>query len=191
MSTPDALAELIVHLGRTAQADGDGQMTAAQWTALRYLSRANSASRTPSAFASFHVTTRGTATQTLKGLEARGLIRRGENRRDGRSVCYDLTEAGLAQLAQDPLRDLTGAMAALPPPLRSAMAEALPLLVAIIAQRREAPAFGTCQDCRHFEGRPQGAFCACMADGLAASEINRLCVNFDGQDGVPVPRLSG
>jgi DNA-binding MarR family transcriptional regulator len=190
MSTPDEIAELIVHLCRAARSDDDTLLTPAQWTALRYLSRANTDSRTPSAFASFHATTRGTATQTLKGLEARALIRRGDQRRDGRSVCYDLTDAGRALLARDPLRDLSGAVATLPPAVRAALSEALPALVTDLARRREAPAFGTCRDCRHFGDGPQEAFCACMARMIAEPEINLLCVNFDGPGAAP-PRLRG
>lgn len=180
MTTADEIAELLIHLGRAARAeDQDAQLTPAQWTALRFLSRANVASRTPSAFASFHATTRGTATQTLKALETKGLICRGETQRDGRKVCYDVTTDGRALLSQDPLRDLTAAVAALPPRLYGALSEAMPLLVAELARRREMPGFGTCHDCRHFEGGPQEAFCGCMARIIAAPEVNLLCVNFD------------
>jgi DNA-binding MarR family transcriptional regulator len=179
MSAPDETAELLIHLARAARAeDGAAVLTPAQWTALRYLARANDASRTPSGFASFHATTRGTATQTLKTLETRGLIARAMARRDGRSVCYDLTDDGKAMLARDPLRDLSGAIAALPAPLRAALAQALPLLVSDLAARRAAPQFGTCRDCRHFEDTPASAYCACMAEGLAAAALDRLCINF-------------
>lgn len=192
MTTPDEIAELIIHLGRAARAeDQAAQLTPAQWTALRFLSRANTASRTPSAFASFHATTRGTATQTLKALEAKGLIQRGQGQKDGRSVCYDISDAGRGLLASDPLRDLTAAIAALPESHREIMAQALPLIVAELARRRDTPQFGTCHDCRHFEGAATEAFCACMAKGLALAEVNQLCVNFDcGSVGNP-PRLRG
>ena len=41
----------------------------AQLMALRFFARANSFSRTPSAFAEFQATTRGTALQAIKALE--------------------------------------------------------------------------------------------------------------------------
>ena len=54
-----AITELVVQLGRIAHGDGyTGGLTPAQWSALRYLSRANRFSRTVSAFAEFHATTR-------------------------------------------------------------------------------------------------------------------------------------
>src|SRR5260370_38324593 len=66
-------AELLVQVGRLVQAEGyDGELSPAQWMALRFFARANQFSRNPSAFAEFQATTRGTATQTIKSLEAGG-----------------------------------------------------------------------------------------------------------------------
>ena len=60
-------AELLLLVGRLVQADGyEGELSPAQWMALRFFSRANSFSRTPSAFAEFQATTRGTASQAIK-----------------------------------------------------------------------------------------------------------------------------
>src|SRR5512144_1732742 len=66
-------AELLLLVGRLVQAEGyDGELSPAQWMALRFLARANSFSRTPSAFAELQATTRGTASQAIKALEAAG-----------------------------------------------------------------------------------------------------------------------
>src|SRR5256714_13007018 len=66
-------AELLLLVGRLVQAGGyDGELSPAQWMALRFFARANSFSRTPSAFAEFQATTRGTASQAIKALEAGG-----------------------------------------------------------------------------------------------------------------------
>ena len=47
-------AELLLLVGRLVQAEGyDGDLSPAQWMALRFFARANSVSRTPSAFAEF------------------------------------------------------------------------------------------------------------------------------------------
>src|ERR1700737_2503624 len=71
------IAELVLRLGRIASGEGlvEG-LTPAQWTVLRYFARANRFSRTPSAFAAFHGTTRGTASQTIKNLEIQGYLTR-------------------------------------------------------------------------------------------------------------------
>ena len=80
-------AELLLLVGRLVQAEGyDGELSPAQWMALRFLARANSFSRTPSAFAEFQATTRGTASQAIKALEAGGYLVRQQSEADGRSV---------------------------------------------------------------------------------------------------------
>ena len=80
-------AELLLQVGRLVQAEGyDGELSPAQWMALRFFARANPFSRTPSAFAEFQATTRGTATQAIKALEAGGYLVRQPFKTDGRSV---------------------------------------------------------------------------------------------------------
>ena len=71
-----AIAEQVLQLGRMASAEALAEgLTPVQWAGLRYFARANRFSRTPSAFAAFHGTTRGTASQTIKNLEARAIWR--------------------------------------------------------------------------------------------------------------------
>jgi len=69
------IAELILHLGRIAARESlvEG-LTPGQWAVVRYFARANRFSRTPSAFAAFHGTTRGTASQTIKSLETQAAL---------------------------------------------------------------------------------------------------------------------
>src|SRR6267143_1274431 len=88
-------AELLLLVGRLVQAEGyDGELSPAQWMALRFFARANQFSRNPSAFAEFQATTRGTATQTIKALEAGGYLVRRRSAADGRSVSLRLTDKG-------------------------------------------------------------------------------------------------
>ena len=88
-------AELLLQVGRLVQAEGyDGELSPAQWMALRYFARANSFSRNPSAFAEFQATTRGTASQAIKALEASGHLVRRRSKVDGRSVSLRLTSKG-------------------------------------------------------------------------------------------------
>jgi DNA-binding MarR family transcriptional regulator len=79
-------AELLLLVGRLVQAEGyDGELSPAQWMALRFFARANPFSRTPSAFAEFQATTRGTASQAIKAREAGGYLVRQRSEADGRS----------------------------------------------------------------------------------------------------------
>lgn len=175
----ERIAELIVHLGRIARSEtGGADLTAAQWTCLRFFARANGNSRTPSGFASFQSTTRGTASQIVKTLERRALIARTRSDRDGRSVRFDLTADGRAMLRHDPLRQVTGVIGGLDVTERAAFLATLTRLVATLADLRAAPAFGSCRDCTHFTPAGNSGYCACMAAGLASDDIDRLCAVF-------------
>ncbi|MEI4232309.1 MarR family winged helix-turn-helix transcriptional regulator [Roseovarius sp. D22-M7] len=175
------IAELLVHLGRAARnEDTRSRLTAAQWTCLRFFASANGSTRTPSGFAQFQATTRGTASQTIKTLERRGLIARHKSATDGRSVRFDLTPDGQAMLAEDPLRDLVASIGDLAPDQRANLLEALSHLTVSLAGARQTRAFGTCSDCTHFTPTNGSGYCACMAVALAADEIDRLCASYDG-----------
>jgi DNA-binding MarR family transcriptional regulator len=179
LHTPDRIAELLVHLGRVARSeDTRSELTAAQWTCLRFFARANSSTRTPSGFADFQATTRGTASQIIKSLERRGLVTRTRSERDLRSVCFDLTKEGRALLRNDPLRDLTGVIEMLEEEERIRFLATLSRLTYALATRREVPSFGTCRDCSHFATEGDAGYCACMASELAADDITRLCASY-------------
>ena len=175
----EEIAELLVYLGRAARGgDTKSDLTAAQWTALRFFARANDVSRTPSAFASFHATTRGTASQTIKSLLTKGYLVRYEAADDRRSVRCNLTAAGMQVMRDDPLREMSDAIERLDAGLKSALRQALPALVGELADIRDTVAFGTCGDCRHFSGGGAASYCACVAAELAPADLGSLCVNF-------------
>ncbi len=178
LQTPDRIAELLIHLARAARSEDAGsELTAAQWTCLRFFARANVSTRTPSAFASFQATTRGTASQIIKSLERKSLVTRTKSVQDRRSVFFDLTDQGNAMLAQDPLRDLIGVIDGLGSAERNRFLTTLSRLASVLAMRRDVPAFGTCQDCSHFGVSGGAAYCACMAAELAVEDIVKLCAS--------------
>lgn len=180
-ASPDRIAELLVHIGRASRSeDARAGLTAVQWACLRFFARANARTRTPSAFASFQATTRGTASQVIKVLEARGLITRRPSPTDGRSVRFDLTEPGWHLLAHDPLGDLSGLLRALGRAERAAFLATLSRLASGLASLKSAPAFGTCRDCTHFAASGDTGFCACMDAALGVDEIDMLCASYSG-----------
>jgi len=177
--TPARIAELLVHVGRAARSEDTGsELTAAQWTCLRFLSRANGSTRTPSCFASFQATTRGTASQIIKSLERMGLVTGTRSDRDRRSVSFDLTDHGRAMLMQDPLRDLISVIDGLGTVERDRFLKTLSHLASTLAMHRDLPVFGTCQDCMHFAPSGDTAYCACMAEELAAVDLPKLCASY-------------
>lgn len=186
---PDAelAADLIVHLARLARARDDRpgmeaapRLSAAQWAALRYMSRANPFSRTPSAFARYHGTTRGTASQTIKSLVAAGFLVSSRDPRDRRSIRFSLTKAGEALLADDGACTLVAAVSELPAGEREALIGSMRRIAGEIAARHGEPCFGCCQDCRHFrDGEDCPNFCDQVGAPVKIEEQHLLCADFE------------
>src|ERR1700739_2273018 len=146
-------AELLLLAGRLVQAEGyDGELSPAQWIALRYFARPNPFSRSPSAFAEFQATTRGTASQAIKALEAGGYLVRQRSKADGRSVSLRLTSKGKKALAGDPFEVLVRAVDLLDAKERTAMHHALHQVLTTVAASGAHRRFGVCQDCAHLGG---------------------------------------
>ena len=179
------IAELVLRLGCIASGEGPVKgLTPAQWTVLRYFARANRFSRTPSAFAAFHGTTRGTASQMIKKLETQGYLTRTRSEADGRSTRLDLTDKARAVLVNDRFAALVRAADALPPGVRGDFANALQRMLGQVASERGKPPFGTCASCKHLEGDggcPEGQApyaCGFASGPLHLEEIDELCIYF-------------
>src|SRR5437870_12150481 len=181
-------AELLLQVGRLVQAEGyDGELSPAQWMALRFFARANPFSRTPSAFAEFQATTRGTATQAIKALEAGGYLVRQRSKADGRSVSLRLTSKGKKALARDPFEVLVRAVDLLDAKERTAMHHALHQVLTTVAASGAHRRFGVCQDCAHLGGEtccnPTGASslaleCLLLGVPIRSEDAGLLCVHF-------------
>ena len=178
------VADLMGHIGRLAYSFGSREgLTPAQWTALRFFARANRFSRTVSAFAEFHSTTRGTASQTVKGLVRHDYLIRHRSTRDGRSARLDVTDKALAVLSHDPLEDLELAAGVLSARARSDLASNLARVLGELAERRGRRRFGTCPTCRYLErdtDTPECAQCWCrlVDESLNTEETEQICVDF-------------
>jgi DNA-binding MarR family transcriptional regulator len=178
-------AELLVQVGRLVQAEGyDGELSPAQWMALRFFARANLFSRNPSAFAEFQATTRGTATQTIKSLEAGGYLVRQPSKADGRSVSLRLTSKGKKALGRDPFEVLVRAVDSFDAKERTAMRRALRQVVSTLATNGAHREIGVCQDCTHF-GREMGG--NLPSTSLSAAECLLLRVPIQPEDLIPLP----
>lgn len=181
-------AELLVLVGRLVQAEGyDGELSPAQWMALRFFARANSFSRTPSAFAEFQATTRGTASQAIKALEAGGYLVRQRSKADGRSVTLRLTDKGNEVVARDPFEVLVRAMDSLDAEEQTAMHHALHQVLTAVAASGAHRRFGVCQDCAYLGGetscRPASATrsaleCLLFGVRIEPEDAGLLCVHF-------------
>ncbi len=179
------VAELVAQLGRMTYGESFANgLTPAQWTALRYFSRANRFSRTMSAFAEFHATTRGTASQTIKSLAQRGYLTRKRSKTDGRSVHFNLTHKSKKLLSNDPFEALVGAAGALSKSEYRTVTRSLERMLCKLAQQEGKYIFGMCTNCKYFQKddccqKGDSVYiCTLMDEPLKEAEIEQLCVSF-------------
>ena len=180
-----AVAELIEQVGRAAYGDGFAAgLNPAQWAALRYFGRANRFSRTVGAFAQFHGSTRGTASQTVKSLVKKGYLTRTPVPRDRRSYFLNLSTDGRAMLTGDPVHELTEAVRGLSPSRLSNLSESLDRILVQMLTRRGQPRFGVCMCCCHLRlgacrGHSQGPHeCGLLGEPLSQQETTEICADY-------------
>lgn len=178
------VAELALQLGRVAYGETSAaKLTPAQWMALRFFARANRFSRTVSAFAEFHATTRGTASQTLKSLVQRGFLTRTRCTRDRRSSTFNLTEKARLELASDPFEAVVRAAGTLSPTQCSRTERGLQLVLHQLRSVRERPILGSCMRCGHLmQNGSEDYQCRLMQEPLSASELEQLCIHCQDDD---------
>jgi DNA-binding MarR family transcriptional regulator len=195
VSSATTAAEMMAHLARLAHGEGFVcGLTAAQWTALRYFAHANRFSRTVSAFANYHATTRGTASQTVKSLVSQGYLTRTRSESDGRSARFDLTQAGRVLYGNDPFEDLVRAIAELPQGLQGKLLVALERVMGHMASERQKRPFGTCPFCGHLDecvyrkDEVIEYFCRLENEPIEPSELEEICINFEPRAGSVMKR---
>jgi DNA-binding MarR family transcriptional regulator len=132
-ATAEVMAQVLRTTASLAFTEG---LNPAQWAALRYFAQATPSARSVVAFARYHGTTKGTASQTIAALLKKGLLDRHRGERDRRTVNLVLTDTGRALLDHDPLNELAAAVAALSDTQHKAMAEGLDQLLCTLLARR-------------------------------------------------------
>lgn len=179
-----AVAELLEQLGHCACSKAfSAGLNPAQWSALRYFERANRFSRTVSAFADYHGTTRGTASQTTRALIQKGYLQRLPVMHDQRSFRLDLTERAQQVLGADPVAEFVSAAGALPSEQCSALASGLRAMLEQVLEMRARRPFGVCTSCEHLrapDGKGDGPcshHCRLQDETLREQELGRICVD--------------
>src|SRR5690349_21461800 len=121
-----ALTELLELAGRSMHSIGysDG-LYPAQWTALRYFSKASDGARTASALARFQGFANGPVSRTVRTLISKGLLRKAESQPAGRAEHLEITENARSLLEHDPARVIAETIATLPEDEKAALDHAL------------------------------------------------------------------
>ncbi|MEN0064829.1 MAG: MarR family transcriptional regulator [Myxococcota bacterium] len=145
-----------------------------QLDALQYLVVANRFSDTLTALVAFLGSTKGTASQTVKALERKGLLVRSQDPDDGRVFHLELTEEG-RRIAER----------ALPAPALSDIeapdthADNIEALLQQMLAARGGARFGVCHTCRHHDRRGDQRWCALLKTELHESEVSKWCTEHE------------
>jgi len=171
---------LLERLGRLLHNDAHREgLKPTQWEVLRFLSRANRFSRSPSAVTAYLGMTKGTVSQTLAALERKGLIKKVRVPTDRRNLTLELTDEGKTLLRKDPLADLTAAARRIPKRQMAHLGDNLQDLLTEVLQRRDGRPFGACKTCRYFQpsvhgGRPHR--CGLLEEPLSTQDSQLVCI---------------
>ncbi|NMX67159.1 winged helix-turn-helix transcriptional regulator [Pseudomonas sp. WS 5111] len=146
-----------------------------QLSALMYLSRCNRYSNTPLGVTDYLGLTKGTVSQSLKALEAKGLIVKTQDVHDKRSVHLQLTDTarGLldALLPPDFLAAGEARMGARGGQLQALLGE----LLREVQRSADVPSFGLCRTCRFHQHVDDLPFCGLTQEPLAPSDTVLIC----------------
>lgn len=171
---PARIRDLLDRLGRAIASEDWGEsLNPAQRGALAHLAQANRFSRSPSHVADYLCTTRGTASQTLKALEKKGLIARAGSEKDRRSIAYEITPAGRKALGQP--SDFDMALGQVDSADGTALEDALAALLTEQLKARGFRSFGLCKTCKHHQRMGKSAYCRLLDLPLKAEESEQIC----------------
>ncbi len=171
-------SELLNRLAKIVVADGFAHgLQPVQWQALQYLERANRFSRTPTGLTAWLGQTKGSVSQTIMALEAKGLVRRQDDPQDRRVVRLELTQAGRDLLSAPPEPVASQMLGRLAPSEQAMLAELLEqMLRSQLAANAQRP-FGECRACRHHVGAQSGQHnCALLDVPLDEEDAASICI---------------
>lgn len=177
-------AEIIGYLARFAYKDSQCNLTRTQWMALGFFGRANKISRTLSDFANYHVTTRGSASQTVKSLVAKGFLTRVLSEKDKRSARFDLTDKGRNYCRSDPFNNLVRSVAGLPESRQVTLAAILNDLLENLVEGPQGRYLGSCSTCQFLKERidqkyaTTDYFCVHSGEELSDLDFQKICMKY-------------
>jgi len=158
-----------------------------EWMALRFLSRANRFSRTPSALASYVGTTRVTASFIIGELERLGYVERKRSAKDKRSVMLNVTQQGKKFLTRDPVNGLVDAIVVLDDDSKIGFRDTLRRVLDQADAAEQRHHTDVCKRCIFLredrtasENKAAVEFtCRMFRAPIAEAEIDLLCTSFE------------
>lgn len=176
----DRTADLLMRMARLIAADGyERGLKPVQWQALRFVRDANRFSRTPSGLTAWLGQTKGSVSQTISVLAAKGLLVRSNDMADHRIVRLSLTPEGRAFLAAQPIPTAEAMLAGLAHADHQRFSRLVKDMLLGYLNARNHRAFGMCGDCRHFEGangKNNLHHCKLLDTDLSDEDAQMICV---------------
>ena len=171
--------ERLTHLLRTEERTaglGDG-LQPVHLQVLAYLGRCNRYSNSPAGVADYLGLTKGTVSQTLNVLEARGWIRKSPSLIDKRVVHLQLTDEGRQRLLQLwPPAPVQSALATLSAAQQAQLSTALLDLLTALQHAQNGLSFGVCHSCQHFQRESAEQFrCGLTQEPLSVADSELIC----------------
>lgn len=144
---------------------------------LRYLHICNRYSNTPIAVTDYFALTKGTASQSLKLLEAKGLISKQPDAKDGRLVHLAVTPRGVEVLAAIQQQSLLPRVCeTMESAEQQAIGTALVDLLRLMQRAEPIKSYGVCATCRYHQVEAEGKFrCGLTGEPLLPEETTRIC----------------
>ena len=161
----------------TRQAVASIGLQPVQLEVLNYLSSCNKYSDTPMAVTEYLGQTKGTVSQTIKSLQAKGMVEKIADNNDKRISHVVLTTLGHKVLKESiPTKLFVDACQVLSDQQQDNIATELTQLIAAIIQSSEMKTFGVCQSCRYNGKQDDGSYyCNLVKAPLTNDEILLIC----------------
>ncbi|MDH3497293.1 MAG: MarR family transcriptional regulator [Gemmatimonadota bacterium] len=176
----DRLGNLLERLGSLLHATQRGAAGAhglqrVHLDVLGYLLRCNRYSDTPTAVGEYLGLTKGTVSQSLRVLEARGLLTREPDVHDGRVVRLRLTRRGRGTATRERDHAWERLRRGTPAQQRATLELGLERLLRALQAATGYRTFGLCRSCRFLRRREGGFQCGLTGDALSAPETGKIC----------------
>lgn len=147
-----------------------------QLDALAYLAQCNRYSDTPQAVTEFLGLTKGTVSQSLKALEAKGLVRKLADKQDKRMVHIKPTAKGNKLIEHAiPGQRLARGLNSSEHVIGSDLAVALRSLLLGMQHANGLKSFGPCHSCRFNRTTRDGFLCGLTNEPLSKDDTKRIC----------------
>lgn len=143
---------------------------------LHYLVSCNQLPNTVLSVVDYLGQTKGTVSQTIKSLEAKGFIEKTPDANDKRTVRLNVTAKGRELIDRElPGDAFSSALGDLDKDSHSSLTASLSMLNTALLKTNDMDTFGICKTCVYNKKQPDGYFCRLLNIELEKGEVGKIC----------------